>query len=254
MGFKTKIVAILNITPDSFSDGGKYFNERNILQRTQELIDEGAAIIDIGAESTRPEATPLNANQEWDRLKDILPKIIKLCHENKVLTSLDSYHIESVSKAIDLGIDWINDVNGFKDPNMIKAVQNSEVKLVIVHSLSVPVDRNIIIFGDPILEVRKWAKDKIENLTQNGINLDRIIFDPGIGFSKNTIQSWQLINNISEFKDLGVPIYVGHSKKSFLGNQVDKVHATLEVSKQLITNKIDYIRVHDVKEHVDILC
>jgi dihydropteroate synthase len=250
---KTKIVAILNITPDSFTDGGKYVNEYDILERTEQLITEGAAIIDIGAESTRPTATPLNAEQEWNRLRTILPKIINLCHNNNILVSLDSYHKESVSKAIKLGIDWINDVRGFQDPEMIAAVKSSDVKILIMHSLSVPADKNIIISGDPVSEVKNWAKNKIGSLMRSGINLDRIIFDPGIGFGKNSLQSWQLVNNISEFKDLMVPIYIGHSKKSFLGEEVDKAQATIQLSKKLIESGVDYIRVHDVKEHVSIL-
>ncbi|MCE3231963.1 MAG: folKP [Rickettsiaceae bacterium] len=246
----TKLVGILNITPDSFSDGGKFTQVSSALLQAEKLITDGAAVIDIGAESTRPNAIPINADEEWQRLEQILPAIIKLCHQRQVLASLDTRHAFTAEKAIDLGIDWINDVDGFNQSGMIDTVKNSHAHLVFMHSLGVPADKNKTLPSniDVIQLVYQWAENKILQLQQAGIAKEHLIFDPGIGFGKTPLQSWQLINNIEAFQSLGVKILVGHSRKSFLGDG-DRDVATLAVSKELIVKKVDYLRVHEIIQH-----
>jgi dihydropteroate synthase len=251
MTTKTKIVGILNITPDSFSDGNLYNDEESILSQTLKLIKDGADIIDVGAESTRPNAEKLSDTQEWQRLSPVLEKIIALCHQHKVKVSLDSFHPSSVKRAIGLGVDFINDVNGLKNPQMIEALKNSTVKIVVMHSLTVPADKSVNIPEelDVVNELKIWFNNHMRFLNSCGIDNSRLIFDPGIGFNKTVKQCWEVINRASELKQLGIPIYIGHSRKSFLGELSQRDEKTLIVSKQLIANNIDYIRVHDVLSH-----
>ncbi len=261
-----KLVGILNITPDSFSDGGRFNNLQNALDQTQNLIEEGADIIDIGAESTRPNATPISHQEEWQRLEIILPQIIDICYKNNVAVSLDSRNSKTVRKALDLGIDIINDVSGFNDKKMINLASKSSKKIIVMHNLGIPAKKDIIIDKnlDEIEEIKNWAKSKIIHLQNSGIKKENIIFDLGIGFGKDAEQSINILNNIKEFKDLGVEIYVGHSRKSFLdelyisyeflkmgfgssGNYRNT--KTLLVSQNLMEQGVDYLRVHDVLNH-----
>lgn len=248
----SKLVAIVNVTPDSFSDGGKYNTTDSAIEKVRELIHQGADILDIGAESTRPGANTLSADEEWQRLEVILPAIIKIANDENILTSLDTRHAESAKKAIKLGIDWINDVNGLQDDKMVAAVVNSDVRLIMMHSLSVPANKNIILPEgcDPILVIKEWTKAQIDILQKHGINKDRVILDPGIGFSKNTRQSWEIIKRVEELQDLGLELFIGHSLKSFLGGDISERYAkTIALSKELAAKNIDYLRVHDIIGH-----
>ncbi len=247
----TKIVGILNITPDSFSDGNKYTDAKSIIDHTRQLIKDGADVIDVGAESTRPNATKLSDEDEWQRLSPIIEKIINICHKHNVKVSLDTYHAESARKSIELGVDYINDVSGFKNPKMTEAIKNTDTKLIVMHSLTVPADKSINIPEnvDVVEEIKNWAISKILQLNDSGIDKSRIIFDPGIGFNKTVSQSKELIERVGEIKELNVPIYIGHSRKSFLGDVEDRNQATIQISNKLIEKNINYIRVHDVRGH-----
>lgn len=254
-----KLVGILNITPDSFSDGGKFDNLNNALNHARKLINDGANIIDIGAESTRPNATPITQTEEWQRLEDLLPKVIELAHKNNVKISLDSRHYQTIKKGLDLGIDIVNDVTGFVDSKIANICATSSASLILMHNLGAPARKDVIIDEnlDEIEEIKNWAKKKINYLLNLGIKKENIIFDVGIGFGKNAKQSINILNNIEEFKTLGIEIYVGHSRKSFLReysfkteiNSEDKDLQTLEISKDLIKKGVNYLRVHNVKIH-----
>ncbi len=256
----TKLVGILNITPDSFSDGGKFNSLESAINQTRKLLEDGADMIDIGAESTRPGAIKIGDKEEWSRLEKILPEIIlevkKFNEENNksVTTAIDSYHFETLKKSYEIGVDIINDVSGLIDEKIIDFVAKNNVTTVLMHSLSVPADPKIII--NPHLNVNEeifnWAKNKILELEKKGVKKSQLIFDPGIGFSKNADQSIKILKNIELYKDLGVPTYVGHSKKSLLDNldiKGDRAEKTLEISKFLIEKHVDFIRVHDVLDH-----
>lgn len=287
MAHKTKIAGILNITPDSFSDGGLAGNVPAIISAAQKLIDDGADVIDIGAESTRPGARTLTPDEEWQRLEPCLAQICALAKKHGVLCSIDTRNVATAQKAIECGIDWVNDVSGAGDAAMLEVLKTWGGKVVIMHNLGVPADKNIVIDADKnvVDEVYRWLEARLNLLEKDGIARSRVIIDPGIGFGKNAAQSWDLVNNIAAFKKLGAEILVGHSRKSFLSerhcdksNEVsakkqsilpcsvntglprytpdgrflamtDKDAATLEVSKQLAAQAVDYLRVHDVSLH-----
>lgn len=258
-----KLVGILNLTPDSFSDGGKFNDLENAVKQVEKLIKDGADIIDVGAESTRPDATPINAEEEWKRVEKILPEIIKISHENNIEVSFDSRNASNVEKALALGIDIINDVTGFEDEEMIKLAQKSAKKIILMHNLGVPARKDVIIDKnlDEINEIKNWAKSKIQTLQSAGIKKENIIFDLGIGFGKDAQQSINILENINKFFDLNLKIYIGHSRKSFLDQinydptfgQDNKDNRTLFISKKLIDQKVDYLRVHDVLAHRNLL-
>lgn len=250
-----KIIGILNITPDSFSDGGKYNNYVSSIQHTKKIIQDGAHIIDIGAESTRPGAIPIKQSEEIYRLTTSLKEIIAIAHDSNVQVSIDTYKPEVAQFAISCGVDIINDVTGFTNPNMIKlATQNKHIKLISMHSLGAPTNSNVCMPDDcnPTIEILNWAKSIVQTLEQHGIKRESIIIDPGVGFGKNTEQSWHIINNIEAFKPLGIEINVGHSRKRFL--RLDNQHNnqdtyTLATSTLLALKGVHYIRVHNVKLH-----
>jgi dihydropteroate synthase len=251
----TKFVGILNLTPDSFSDGGRFFDEKKALKQTQKLINQKVDIIDIVDESTRPGAIPLDCDEEWGRLFSILPAVIKMAHKSDVQISLDSRHHQSVKKALDLGIDIINDVTGFDDEDMVRLAAKSGKDIVVMHNLGVPAMKDVIIDEglDEVREVYDWMNKKVIYLVGRGVKKENIIFDPGVGFGKSAKQSISILKNIEKFKNLDVRIFVGHSRKSFLDEiEFDKSfgennrdNRTRMVSADLIKKGIDYLRVHD---------
>lgn len=258
-----KIVGILNITPDSFHDGGSYNSLESSMQHLDQMLANGADVIDIGAESTRPGAKVLSDEQEWDRLKIILPTAVKKVElfnrQNKasVQVSLDSYHLENIKKAHDLGVDIINDISGLTNPDLIKFIAQNNITTILMHNLAIHANPDLIINPhlNINLEIISWARKKINTLRNLGVKKSQLIFDPGIGFSKNADQSIIILKNIQKYQVLGLPIYVGHSNKSFLDkvgiknrNRPDK---TLIISKYLIKKGVDYIRVHDVGAHMN---
>lgn len=257
----TKFVAILNLTPDSFSDGGKFNQKDKALSHLEKLLNDGADMIDIGAESTRPKAKIITADQEWQRLKDILPFIIRKIKDfeqqnsKNIAISLDSYHPENIEKSLALGVNIINDVSGFVSDKMQEIAVKSQKKIILMHNLGIPSNPNIIIDEnlDIIEELLRWAKEKIKSLTQIGIKKGNIIFDPGIGFGKNNQQNITIIDRIEELKILDLPLYIGHSRKRFLnfieseefiGKDLDQ--RTNIITHYLILKNIDYVRIHDI--------
>lgn len=250
----SKIVGIINVTPDSFSDGGACFDADFALEAIAKLIEDGADVIDIGAESTRPGATPVTAAEEWQRLEPVLKLLPQF--GKKVIFSVDTRHGETARRALDAGVHWINDVSGFSDPAMIAAVKASDCKLVVMHSLGVPADKKIVMTEPDVTEaLLQWAKARIEMLQANGIKKERIIFDPGIGFGKNAAQSLAILREVKRFKAFDLPILIGHSRKSFLHSSTKEEgdYKTLAVSQYLAGQGVDYLRVHNVARHKQML-
>lgn len=252
-------VGILNITPDSFSDGGLYLDPQHATRQAHQLVQDGATVLDMGAESMRPGASPLNPNQEWERLHPILKSLQK---EFSYFTtgptiSVDTRHHEVAKKAIDEGVHWINDVSGFDDPQMRQVVAGSSVELVVMHHLGTPPhkDRVLPLDQDPIDVLLQWAHHRFEQLTSLGISPHRLIFDPGIGFGKTAEQSLALIRHCGRFHQLGVRLLVGHSRKSFFNLFTDKPFAERDVETAIISTYlaregVQYIRVHNVASNV----
>lgn len=258
---RPQIVGILNLTPDSFSgDGSMELYEA--IDRFSRLSNDGADVIDIGAESTRPGATPLQSDEEWARLGTVLREVMP--QEPIARVSVDTYHPATAVKAIALGVHIINDVSGLSSAEMCRVLADSNCHIVVMHSLSVPANKNITLppNTDPLLLIQHWQNQVLERAENFGIVRSRLIFDPGIGFGKTPRQSLSLIMNARELLESGDRWMIGHSRKSFLKlfgdlslKQKDKL--TLALSALMTEGGVDYLRVHDVKAHmhmVDALC
>jgi 2-amino-4-hydroxy-6-hydroxymethyldihydropteridine diphosphokinase/dihydropteroate synthase len=251
-----QLIGILNVTPDSFSDGGKFTHPETALQQAFQLVADGAEIIDIGAEASGPRAIALTPAVEWERLEPVLTLILNN-RSSMLITpkiSVDTRHAEVAEKALALGIDLINDVSGLTDPAMIKVIANSTQDVVIMHQLGIPANPQITIpaTANPISTVYLWAEEQLAHLEQAGIDRQRIILDVGIGFGKTAEQSLLLLQHIHIFKQLNVRLLIGHSRKSFLQlftpypaelRDVETVATSLYLSGQLI----DYLRVHNIE-------
>ncbi len=248
----TKIVGIVNVTPDSFSDGGNAFDSKAAIAHAQKLLTDGAYMLDIGAESTRPNAEFISPEREWERLEPVLTELA-----GKASISVDTRHTETASKALHLGVEMINDVSAASNDALIEAVAaHPTAHYVLMHSLSVPADPDKVVNNnlDVVQEVLNFAQEKITWLEEKGFAKNRIIFDVGIGFGKTAKQSVELINRIEEFHLLGVPLYVGHSRKSFMKIFTDapaheRDELTLKYSKQMAASGVEYLRVHNVEIH-----
>ncbi len=247
-----KIVGILNVTPDSFSDGGLYTQLSEALLQTQRMIDEGADIIDIGAESTRPGATAISVDEEFGRLSQILDDVIKLAHKHHVKVSIDTYKPKIAEIAINSGVDIINDVSGFTSHDMIDLVaKHKNIKLVAMHNLGLPAERSITLpeNTDVIRHILNWGESLLDTLEEHGIKRSNVAIDPGIGFGKTALQSWYIVNNIEKLKECNAEIYVGHSRKGFLALDDNRDACTLATSLLLASKKVNYLRVHNVGLH-----
>ncbi len=249
----SEIVGILNITPDSFSDGGACIGEDSAIQQSIALLKEGASIIDIGAESTRPGATSLSGEEEWIRLSEILQGLLPAIHRSGGLVSLDTRHASVAAKGLELGVDWINDVSGGRDPEMLKLVAEAGCRYVCMHSISVPASREMIMPDSEDLPelLIQWFLEKREAFVAAGGREGDIIFDPGLGFGKSAQSSWRLIKQVNRLIGLGFEVLIGHSRKSFLAQVGDldpkgRDIETAVVSQFLSANGVDYLRVHNV--------
>lgn len=248
----TRMVAIINLTPDSFSDGGAFLSDDHVFARMEACLDMGAQVLDVGAESTRPGATPLSYQEEWERLKSILPEAKK--HFPDTILSVDTRHSETAKRALDAGADWINDVSGGADEAMWPLIAQSRCRYVVMHSLSVPANPAITLPAeeDPVQAITRWHQAMRQKLMDAGIAEQQVIFDPGVGFGKTRAQSWQLLQNMPSLLRLGGEWLVGHSRKSFLAeegkvmNMRERDLATHPVSAMLAKAGVHYIRVHDV--------
>jgi 2-amino-4-hydroxy-6-hydroxymethyldihydropteridine diphosphokinase/dihydropteroate synthase len=251
-----RLVGIINVTPDSFSDGGKFISAEQAFHQAIHLMDAGAEILDVGAESTAPHSSPLTPRMEWQRLQPVLTAVMQAKHKFIIppVISVDTRHAEVAQHAVALGVDWINDVTGFQDPAMRAAVRNAKVDCVVMHHLSIPPVRGETIprDQDPVEFLHRWSEKQIALLEQDGIHRDRIIIDPGFGFGKSPGQAIALLQRSNEFADLGVRILVGHSRKSFMTvftphTAAERDIETLAMTLHLAGQPIDYLRVHNVE-------
>jgi len=251
----SRIVGILNVTPDSFAEAAPTTDAATVLDRAAAMIADGADVIDVGAESTRPGATPLSPAQEWERLAPCLPPLVTLARTRGVLVSLDTRHPETARRGIEAGVHWINDVGGAPDA-MARVVAPSQLRLVVMHSLAIPADpaRRLPPDADPVAEVIAFLRERIDTLARAGIPRERLVLDPGFGFGKSPAQQIAMLARAAEFRALGCPVLVGHSRKSFLSLFTDapapeRADVTLSLSGVLMALGVDYLRVHDVARH-----
>jgi dihydropteroate synthase len=249
------VMGILNLTPDSFSDGGAFIALPQALAQAQKLRDEGADILDIGAESTRPGATKLSHGQEWARLAPVLNELVKW----QVPVSVDTYKAATMRKAIDAGCDMINCVAGFRDEGAVDAVAKSSVALCVMHMQGEPqtMQRDPQ-YADVVHEVRDFLQTRAQVLQAAGVSPDRIVLDPGYGFGKTTEHNLSLLKHQSDLLSLGFPLLAGLSRKGILGlitkRPADKrLAASLAAALFAAEQGARILRVHDVAETGDVL-
>lgn len=249
---RTLVMGILNVTPDSFSDGGKYINKDNAVSHGIKLAAEGSDIIDIGGESTRPGAAPLSLEDELER---VIPVIRELAKEIQVPISIDTYKSEVAREALDAGASMINDISGLNsDDKMAGLVAEYDVPVVLMHIKGTPRDMQINPHYENMMsEVRNSLADSIDIALNAGVDKNKIIVDPGIGFGKDLMDNFSLIKNLDYFKSLGHLILIGPSRKSFLWKTLDvSPDETIEATAAAVTACImagaDIVRIHDVKE------
>ena len=256
-GKRTYIMGILNVTPDSFSDGGDFNTLETGLIQAKKMVKAGADMIDIGGQSTRPGAEVVSIDEELNR---ILP-IIKFLRSQKnvcaeIPISVDTTRAIVAEKAIEAGTNLINDISaGTYDDEMFSVVADLKVPIILMHIRGTPKTmQKLTDYQDLIGEIYKFLESRIEVAIKAGIEREKIIIDPGIGFAKNYEQNLEIIRNLSRFKSLNCPILVGLSRKSFIGqilNQPDakqRVWGTAAGCVAAIAQYIDILRVHDVKE------
>jgi 2-amino-4-hydroxy-6-hydroxymethyldihydropteridine diphosphokinase/dihydropteroate synthase len=252
-------MGIVNVTPDSFSDGGELADVDAVEHRASYLAATGAAVIDLGAESTRPGATPLSADEEWARLEPPLSRIVERDRGDllRPRVSIDTYHADTARRALALGADIINDVSGLSAPAMLELAASSGKDFVAMHNLGVPADKSRVLplDEDPTQAVERWLEQRLADWQRAGIDLSRIVFDPGIGFGKNALQSLRLMRNVQRFHRYDLRLLVGHSRKSFMhpiaaADRTDRDLFTIGASLKLCDAGVDILRVHDVAAHV----
>jgi dihydropteroate synthase len=246
-------MGILNITPDSFSDGGMYYNKSSAIDHALQMADEGADIIDIGGESTRPGAEPISLEEE---LKRTIPVIEELVKRLSVPISIDTYKAEVAKRALDAGASIVNDISGLRfDPLMAQMIAHYDAAVVIMHIKGTPKDMQINPHYDDLFgEITDYLRKSIEIARSHGISEERIIIDPGIGFGKKPEHNLQIINQLNRFKVLNRPVLMGVSRKSFIGIALDnappqeRLEGTAAAVALSVYNGADIVRVHDVKE------
>ncbi len=251
--FWPEFVGILNLTEDSFSDGGQLSDENKFLKQVESLISAGAEVLDFGAESTRPEASPVDAVSEFKKLHWALSLCEK--YRNQIKVSVDSYKPEVIQLCLDqFNIDYINDVTGLQDHRMSALVAKYRKKAFVMHSLTVPPRREEIIPDDksPAEVLSLWWNQKKEELLKMGIADQQLIFDPGIGFGKSAAQSLYLLQNLKEFSEISNSILIGHSRKSYQTLFSSRQSAKRDLETALVTQQLNlayvqYLRVHDVE-------
>ncbi len=251
------LMGIVNTTPDSFSDGGAFLDPRRAIDHAHQLVEAGATIIDIGGESTRPGAEPVGASTEIDR---VLPVIEAMSADTDAIVSVDTTKSEVAAAALDAGAHLVNDISGLGfDPNMASLVAEAGCGLVLMHIQGRPrTMQDEIHYSDLIADIRRFFERRIEQAIDDGVRRDQIIIDPGIGFGKEVHHNYTLIRRLGDFGDLGHPMLVGPSRKSFLGALIDRpadqrLMATASAVACAVMNGAHLVRVHDVEHIADVL-
>ncbi len=270
LGRRTLIMGIVNVTPDSFSDGGLYIDAEKAVVRAEQLLDDGAAIIDVGGESTRPGATePVSEEEERRR---VLPVIRDLKRRRPdAVVSVDTYKASVARAAVDFGAEVVNDVSGFRwDQKMAKTLAELKVGAVLMHTRGRPEEwRTLPPIGDPVLLVKRELRQWAETATLAGIKRDRLVLDPGFGFGKKYEENYPLLAHFAELQQMGFPLLAGVSRKSFIGRTLardgkddgkdknkdveaaERLSGTLAAETALILKGTHIIRTHDVRSAVE---
>jgi dihydropteroate synthase len=269
LGRQTLIMGVVNVTPDSFSDGGLYLDPEKAVARAEQLIQDGASIIDVGGESSRPGAavgftnaprvrTPVSEGEEQKR---VLPVVRELKRRwPQTVVSVDTYKASVAEAAVQAGAEVVNDISGFRwDPNMAKLLAALKVGAVMMHTRGRPDEwRSLPPIGDPVLLVKRELRQWAESATLAGMKRDRMVLDPGFGFGKNFEENYPLLAHFPELQQIGFPLLAGVSRKSFIGRTLardhkdapvaGRLHGTLAAEAALILKGAHILRTHDVRE------
>ena len=247
------VMGILNLTPDSFADGGRHNSFDAGVARGLEMIAEGVDIIDIGGESTRPGADRISAEEEQARVMPVIAELAK----SGARISIDTMRADTAEKAVQAGAAIINDVSGgLSDPAMFATVKKLGVPYILMHWRGDSKEMNSrAIYADVVNDVISEINSQIEAALDAGINKSQLIIDPGLGFAKDAEHNWEILRNLKQFTSMGYPVLIGASRKRFLGgdNPDERETATIELTKTLVPQGIWGVRVHSVKPHVDVI-
>ena len=247
-----RIMGVLNVTPDSFSDGGKYVSVEKAVEHAREMIKEGADIIDIGGESSRPFSEPVSEEEEMRRILPVIDELADL----KIPISVDTYKPKVAEEALKRGVSIVNDIFAMRRDGMAEVIRDYDAAVVIMHMKGEP--RNMQLnpyYEDVISEIYGFLKERVEFAKKIGIDEDKIMIDPGIGFGKRVEDNLKIIRNLNVFRSLGYPILIGISRKSFIGKILnldlnDRLEGTIASNIVSVMNGASIIRVHDVKENL----
>jgi dihydropteroate synthase len=247
------VMGILNVTPDSFADGGKHYTFEHAVARGLEMVEEGVDIIDIGGESTRPGADRVSAEEEQNR---VIP-VIRALADSGVTISVDTMRASTARLAVEAGASIVNDVSGgAADEEMFSTVAELGCKYTLMHWRGHSKDMNSKAqYGDVVTDVIEEVTLQLDKALAAGIKRENIILDPGLGFAKDAEHNWEILNRIDEFQALGYPVLIGHSRKRFIGGETpdEREAGTLAISESLVGKGIWAVRVHSVAPHVKLV-
>jgi dihydropteroate synthase len=247
------VMGILNLTPDSFADGGRHNSFDAGVARGLEMIAEGVDIIDIGGESTRPGADRISAEEEQARVMPVIAELAK----SGARISIDTMRADTAEKAVQAGASIINDVSGgLSDPAMFATVKKLGVPYILMHWRGDSKEMNSrAIYTDVVNDVISEINSQVDAALDAGISKSQLIIDPGLGFAKDAEHNWEILRNLKQFTSMGYPVLIGASRKRFLGgdNPDEREAATIELTKTLVPQGIWGVRVHSVKPHVDVI-
>ncbi len=251
LGERTLLMGVLNVTPDSFSDGGLYFDKELAIERALQMVEEGADIIDIGGESTRPFSEPTPLEEE---LKRVIPVIEAITSKIPVPISIDTYKAKVAFEALQAGARIVNDISGLRfDREMVKVVAESGAGLIVMHIKGTPKTMQLDPHYDDVMgEIKAYLKESIEKAESEGVCPESIVVDPGIGFGKKLHHNLEIFRRLNELEELGKPILVGPSRKSFIGEILglpvsERLYGTLGAVAYCALKGVHIVRVHDVK-------
>ncbi|MDS0300729.1 dihydropteroate synthase [Halogeometricum sp. S1BR25-6] len=249
-GADTAVMGVLNVTPDSFHDGGRYEQVEDAVRRVREMVAAGADVVDVGGESTRPGAEPVTVEAEIERVVPVIERISDVA----VPISVDTRRAAVADAALDAGADVINDVSGLADPNMRFVAADHDVPIVIAHSADAPVDPNhTVTYDDVVEDVTRELNERVLLAEKAGLSRDQIVVDPGLGFGKSAAECFELVDRLGELRALGCPILVGHSRKSMFErvdcSSAERLPPTIATTTVAAERGADVVRVHDVAEN-----
>ena len=251
-------MGIINVTPDSFFDGGKYYSHSTpsldrIEVDAQAMIESGATFLDIGGSSSRPGAAFISASEEIERVLPVVECLANL----PITLSVDTFHAKTAKAVLEAGADVINDISGGRDPRMFEVIADSDCAYVIMHMQGNPENmQNNPTYSNVVAEVREYLEQKVENLEKIGVCRNRLVVDPGFGFGKTFEHNIQIFKSLDSFRSMGIPIMVGLSRKSFLGDIVgrdvtERLQASVTAAVLAAKQGANIVRVHDVAQTFD---